>query len=516
MMTTRTMYVRIALSLSLAALALAGGTQLAQAAPKRLGVLTFRGPGEGATRNVVTKVGKANGYQIIGGQQIAKIASKLKVSLDTNDSFQSVAKELGIAAFVTGEVSKKKATLTVRDGSDGSVTAEASWKGPNPRKLSATVGKTFWKRLGSAIDRGKSPSGAKQAVVAQEEAAPETGADDPGDDEAKDTASPKKAAVSDDSEKSSNRESSKKSSKKTESSDSGSETVVSAKSEPEETGGPRPEAVMIFGGPRILSRSLTYNQDRSGDSKYNLAAAPELALDAEIYPAAFSMGGFISNIGLVANLGYLLPVVTSPAPTGTGSYKTYGLAWSVGAKVRLPYGLFGTVAYGDQVYQLVKPANGDGIFVPKTDYRYIRLGTGIRTHVTPEIAVMGNLAYLACLSLGGIGTTPYFPKATGAGVEVGVGVGYRISSLLEIQAGGEMRRFGLAMNTPYPLPQTPKQNIAGGAVDQYLMGWVGVTVIMDGGHGAGHGEEAAASDKSGEEEKGDGDDKKDKDKDEDK
>ncbi len=514
-MTTRTMYVRIALSLSLAALVLAGGTQLAQAAPKRLGILTFRGPGEGATRNVVTKVGKANGYQVIGGQQIAKTASRLKVSLDTNDSFQVVAKELGIAAFVTGEVSKKKATLTVRDGSDGSVSAEASWKGPNPRKLSMIVGKTFWKRLGSAIDRGKAPSGAKQAVVAQEEAAPETGADDPGDDDDKDKGSAKKAVASDDSDKSSDKESPRKSSKKKSdrASDSGSETVVSAKSEPEEGGGSKQEAVIVFVGPRVVSRSLTYNQDRSGDSKYNLAAAPELALDAELYPAAFSSSGFISNIGVTANLGYLLPVVTTPAPMGTGSYKTYGLNWAIGAKVRLPYGLFGAVAFGDQVFQLVKPAGGMGIDVPKVDYRYVRIGTGVRTNVTSEVTLMGNLAYLQCLSLGGIATNAYFPKATGAALEVGAGVGYRISPLLEVQAGAEMRRYGLAMHVPYSA--TPPAHVAGGAVDQYLMGWAGVAVIMDGEHGGrGHGEsEEAAPDKSGDDDKSDkdeGDDKDDK------
>ena len=389
-MTIRTTFlcVRIGLCATLAALVLAGGALPVHAAPKRLGVATFRGPGEGATRNVVMKIGKNHGYQIIAGQQIAKTAGRLRVTLDTNDSFEAVAKELGVAAFVTGEVSKKKATLTVHNGSDGSVVAEAGWSGPNPRKLSIAVARTFWKRLGSAIERGKAPSGAKQAVVAQEEAAPEVGADDPGDDDDKDkgkskSSESKKTASRDDSTRSDDDDSrksrpSKKKKKSDSDSESGSDTAVSAKFEPDQGGGGN-EALIVFVGPRAMSRSLSYVQDRYGqNSKYNLAVAPELVLDADLYPAAFSSGGFASNIGLTASVGYMLPVVSSAALTGTGSYKTYSLNWSIGAKVRLPYGLYGTLAYGDQNYQLIKPANGGGIDVPKVDYRYVRIGTGVR------------------------------------------------------------------------------------------------------------------------------------------
>jgi hypothetical protein len=120
---------------------------------------------------------------------------------------------------------------------------------------------------------------------------------------------------------------------------------------------------------------------------------------------------------------------------------------------------------------------------------------------------MANLAYLQCLSLGGIKSNAYFPKATAAAFEVGAGVGYRISSLLEIQGGAEMRRYGLAFHeVPADLAANPNLRVAGGAVDQYLMGWAGVAIIMDGGgHGGGarHGDDEAASDKSGDDEKSD-------------
>src|SRR5450432_550738 len=511
-MTMRTMYARFALCLSLGCLALTtAGLSPAQAAPKRLGVMTFRGPGEGATRNVVMKTGKANRYQLVGGAQIGKTASRLKVTLDSDDAFSSVARELGIAAFVTGEVSKKKATLTVRNGADGSVTAEASWAGPNPRKLSVAVAKTFWKRLGPAIERGKAPSGAKQAPVA-EETAPEAAADDSSDDDkdkdkggglgggmSSGSSSSKKVASSDEED---TKKSSKK--KKDSDSDSGSDTVVSAKSEPSEPVSPTDEAVIVFAGPRVMSRSLTYKDDIYGrNSKYSLGAAPELVIGGEIYPAAYYMGGWATNIGLTGDLAYMLPVVTSKAADGT--YKTYQLNWAIGAKVRLPYGLYGTVGYGDQNYQLIKPAGGTLIDVPKVDYRYVRIGAGVRTHLTNEWTLMVNLAYLQCLSFGQIHTSAYFPHTKGAAVEVGAGIGYRLTRLFELQAGAEIRRYGLSFNVPLAEYQANNNvRVAGGATDQYLMGWAGVAVILGTEKGPrSHDEEAEpASSKSSDDEKG--------------
>src|SRR5207244_10938301 len=69
--------------------------------------------------------------------------------------------------------------LTVRNGADGAVNAEESWTAPNPRKLAADIGKTFWRRLGSAIERGKPPSGAKKASKVAAAEAPEDNEDAP-------------------------------------------------------------------------------------------------------------------------------------------------------------------------------------------------------------------------------------------------------------------------------------------------------------------------------------------------
>ncbi|MEP6653352.1 MAG: hypothetical protein ABJA82_08345, partial [Myxococcales bacterium] len=437
----KTIPARIGLFLAVGALVLlAGGYQAAQAAPKRLGVVAFQGPGEGVTRNVVMKEGKAKRYQVIGAPQIWKASVKTKVGFDNDDAFQTMARELGISAFITGSVTKKKATLTVRNGADGSVVAQASWTGANPRKVAAAVKKTFWAKLGGAIDHSKAPSGAKAPVVAQEEAAPETGADEPGDeDKGKSGGGGKKAAAAEETS-SSDRDRSKKKSSTASSEDSGAENVVAAHAEPEESAaGPAQEALIASVGPRIVNRSLTYNQNLYNQTRnYKLAAAPELALNVDLFPMAFSGGGFLSNIGLTGNLDYLLPLVTTPV-TGVGTYKTYALDWSIGVKVRFSFGAYLTAAFGDQRYQLTKPNTGAADVVPMVDYRYARIGGGGRFPLNAQFTLMANVAYLQVLSMGQIATATYYPKAKAMGVEAGAAIGYRMTQSLEIQAGADIR-----------------------------------------------------------------------------
>ena len=83
--------------------------------------------------------------------------------------------------IVTGEVGKKRAKITIHDGREGSLLGEASFPGPNPKKIAAEVGKTFWSKLGEDVARGHVPSGSKkpQKVVAE---APEDNENAPDSD----------------------------------------------------------------------------------------------------------------------------------------------------------------------------------------------------------------------------------------------------------------------------------------------------------------------------------------------
>ncbi|HTA21715.1 MAG TPA: hypothetical protein VK989_20620, partial [Polyangia bacterium] len=235
----------------LAALVL-GWAGTASAEKKRVGVPKFDGPQEGVVRKAVMQVLRGDGYEVVGAKEIDGTAKSVGAELDSNDGFKAVAKELAISAFVTGEVAKKKAKLTVRNGADGSVSGEGSFGGANPNKVAADVREAFSRRLGSAVDRGRAPSGAKKPQ------APAPEAEEPADDAT--------AAAADDSSKPAAETTKTKSEEAP--AETGSAAPEAAKKTeapaPEDAGAVGPRALDVALGLRGFSRSLTYNQDLYG------------------------------------------------------------------------------------------------------------------------------------------------------------------------------------------------------------------------------------------------------------
>src|SRR4051794_241381 len=82
------------------ALLLCAGT--AAAAGKRVGVPKFDGPQEALVRKRVMQVLKSEGYELVKSRELEAAAQSTGQSLDSNDAFRAVAKELALSAFVTG------------------------------------------------------------------------------------------------------------------------------------------------------------------------------------------------------------------------------------------------------------------------------------------------------------------------------------------------------------------------------------------------------------------------------
>src|SRR5512144_483435 len=143
-------------------------TTAAQAAPKRVGVPKFDGVQEALVRKKVMQILKGHGYDLAKSREMEIGLANTGALLDNDEGFGKVAKELALAAIVTGEVGKKRAKIAVHDGKDGSLLGEAAFAGANPRAIMAEVGRDFWKKLGADVEKGKTPSGAKkpQKVVA--------------------------------------------------------------------------------------------------------------------------------------------------------------------------------------------------------------------------------------------------------------------------------------------------------------------------------------------------------------
>jgi len=463
-------------------------------APPKVGVMTFTGPGEAASRAAVEKALKARKIVVVPAAQLSAAAKSAHVKLDGNDGFKAVSKALDLTAIVSGEVSKKKATITVHTGEDGSSVGDETFQGADPKKVAATIGKTFWKKLAGPFNKTKPPSGGSfEAPPPEEEPSPAGGAEAASE--------PKSEAKSESPAKETPAE---KTPEKTEETESKTETKTAAKSEAagagEESEPTSDPAVDVSAGPAWFMRSLSFNQPRNdlSDTKvanYSLPRAPVLFLRGDIFPGALAgMSGVAANIGLTVDVSYLLPVVTSKGTDG--DYKTTGLAYALGLKARLPFGTFITVSYGDQAFKLTK-SNGNmpDAVVPGVSYKFARIGAGIRDQVTATLMLQANAGYLQCLGKpGDIAAGSYFPNTKCNGFEAGVGAGYRLSPALEIRAGVDWRRFGLAFNVkPSDVTNDPSTTpaVAGGAIDQYIQVYAGVAYVFGGGSSSAHAAEPA-------------------------
>ncbi|HVR62212.1 MAG TPA: hypothetical protein VMU50_09960 [Polyangia bacterium] len=464
---------------------------LAAAAPKRVGIPRFDGQQEALIRKVVMQIVKGKGFELVRSREIDDAAKAANISLDSNDGYASLAKELALSAIVTGEVGKKKARLAVRNGADGTVTGEGAFAGPSPKKLAVDVAKNFWKRLGAAIDRGKVPAGAKKPGKAAGPAAPEDNEEDKEAaaaasekeetkaEEEKDKAEKKPEKAEKPEEKAAAQEEEKpKKKKRKDAEEEAGETAAAA-------GGPL-RYLDLSAGARIFKRDLSYNQnvghaDGTGTLRpYNLSA-PTLGLAAIFYPGAMGGGGgVLANIGLDASaeLGFGLKSTTKSG----ASYPTTVHDYAIGLRYRIPFSTSGefsiSVTGGEHAFKLSNrnqdPANPLSD-LPDTIYRYVRPGLFARVPIGP-LSVFAGAAYRYILTPGQIKDN-YFPNLKVGGIDAQGGLGYAVTRTIEVRAGIDVRRYFY----DFKVTQSTAPYIVGGAIDQYITGTFMIAITLDGG-----------------------------------
>ena len=436
-------------------------------------------------RKVVMQIVKGKGYELVRSREIDDAAKAAHISLDSNDGFAALAKELALSAIVTGEVGKKKARLAVRNGADGSVAAEGAFAGPSPKKLAVDVAKNFWKRLGAAIDRGKVPAGAKKPGKTAGPAAPE---DNEEDKEAAAAASEKEETKADEEKEKAEKKPEK--AEKTEEKAATQEEEKPKKKKRKEAEEETAEAAAGAGGPlryldlsvgaRIFRRDLSFHDDPAGALRpYNLTA-PTLGLAAVFYPGAMGGGGgALANIGLDASaeLGFGLKSKTKSG----AEYPTTVHDYAVGLRYRIPFSSSGEFAIsgtgGEHAFKLSSGPNGmrsDLYNLPDTIYRYVRLGLFVRVPIGP-LSVFAGGGYRYILTPGQIKDS-YFPNLSVGGIDAQGGLGYAVTRLIEVRVGVDLRRyfydFKVNSNSMFKV---------GGAIDQYITGTFMIAITLDGG-----------------------------------
>jgi hypothetical protein len=356
------------------------------------------------------------------------------------------------------------------------------------------------KKSGKSHHKKSAPakSGAKPAPV-------DTSDDDEGEDEGdsesaqgeseEKTAPPfkaKKVAKSSDEDED---EDSSSGSSSDDSDDEGGSTVIRRKPKKVaiEGGDGAPVAIELMAGPRLVNRSFKFNEaladaDPGADAaEYKLPRGAAIYLDGAIYPLAYAFrNGVLPNIGIVGRFERLVgtsTVTKDPAGNTVSTTTTTAQQFEAGLRGRIPLGdhevgLVGT--YGQQVFWPASKDPGPSqMTIPNVHYTFIGLGADARLRFGP-VTIGAHAGTRIVTDTGTLGRT-WFKRTTANAVDAGLSLAVRVAPMFDVVVGGDIVRYGFAFNARPADPRPADNFVAGGAVDQYLSGYLALRVSLTGG-----------------------------------
>ncbi len=423
-----------------------GGSSGPVAQQRRVVVLDIDGPGGTGTRTRVIRALESLNYDVVPRNEFEAGADTVDADLETEAGVVQASRESQVDAVVRGTNTRRgrryRSELEVLNGSTGAVVGTGSFRGRSARSLNTSVARGLQVELQSSIDSSQRPVAAQSSSSGNDGGtggfAFET-VEEEGDDEP----SPY---------------------------DDGEDLFPALD-------------IALYG--RVFSRKLTYNDDLFGLLRgYSLALGPAFGINGSWFPAAHFTKNFAAHIGIDGMFERAFAIDSRrrrpDAVPGEGDaeiFPTRSQTWYVGLRGRYPVGdhffsAFGGFGGHDFVVQPSGPSvpgTDNTPQIPKVNYRYVRLGLSARLAVAGGLYVAVRGAYRILTSLGGIGDTIWFPRASAGAADAEFEVGYRVFDGLEIRVSVDWRRYWYTMN-----PVLGDAWIAGGAVDQYFGGTLGV------------------------------------------
>ncbi|HEY2409333.1 MAG TPA: hypothetical protein VGI10_25180 [Polyangiaceae bacterium] len=452
--------------------ALARPKPTAAKAKRRIAVGAFSGPKSDAARSAVLETLKSEDeYDVTDASDVAAEGD--------DKSYAKASRSLRVQAIVTGALKKNSTlVLSVHNGADGSLIEDVELKGGTPAKLAKNIEGSLIISVADSIAQGKAPRKAKSADDDDDDPPPKP---KKTDDDAGDDSPPK----------------SHKPAKKTEDdSDDDKEAKEDDDAAPSPAKGSdkrKPHAALevllaMRGTHRTFSYQDTLDQLHPAGNfpeplAYTLPLGPFPFLDFTVYPFAFDDDrSAAADIGLIAGgeLGIPLKAVIDQGGPTTTTITTSSHQYYIGLRDRLrsgphEFGIFG--AFGQHAYKLNgnlgPPTLQDTPALADITYTFFKVGADMRL-LFGDVFFGGHAGTRIVLDAGGI--KQYFPNTKVQAIDVGLSGGYALSSSVDLAIGFDLLRYGLDFN-PIPVTaditsQSPK--VAGGAVDQYLSGWLGL------------------------------------------
>ncbi len=260
---------------------------------------------------------------------------------------------------------------------------------------------------------------------------------------------------------------------------------VVAESKPKEPTKKRPEdrpaAVDIEVDFRITHRTFRYNDVPDFETNlrdYKLKVGPGIALNFQYFPGAHFTDGVGAQFGIDFNWDRLFDFESTRASDGA-SFPTQSQQFLIGLRWRYPINRwepFVVIDYGVHDFEFgvsgpPSPGEDNTAGVPSVRYQFVRFGGGFRVELgKKDMFILGaNIALRGVFDVGALGTYVWFPNANANGMDAGLLFGIALPLGFEVRIGGDYRRYWFDLN-----PEPPAAYVAGGALDQYLSGTIGL------------------------------------------
>jgi hypothetical protein len=397
--------------------------------------------------------------QLVSSAAVSKVESRLGVEAKGKDRV-AVSRELGVAAWIEGEVGKAKrgvdVTLQVINGSTGETITVMSYEGKKPKGLAELAGDSVWSDLGTLLMSAQAPEAAPAQKWQQPEPVAEPSARRPQREEEPARAEEDEEEKNDEGEE---------------------EKEAEPEEEPSEADEAHPSPLDVGLGVVGFTRNFEYNDDLSGLSSYKLALGPSVALQAHWYPAAHFEDGVLANIGLDLRARMMFAVDTG---LDDESFPTSSHAFGIGLRARLPVGeheLGAMVGYSNQTFAIESAKTDAGVVdpgIPSASYGMLRVELQARL-AFGDAHIGAAAAFLPVLATGEL--EHWFPHSSAIGLEGQLSVGYALSRSVELEAAFGMQRIALKMNPELDDVDLGRP-IAGGAIDEMLFGTVGAAFYL--------------------------------------
>jgi hypothetical protein len=230
---------------------------------------------------------------------------------------------------------------------------------------------------------------------------------------------------------------------------------------------PRPRRDLVIAvEERPFWRRLRYNDDFDDRLRPSDLVANAVGLSAAYRPLKNFQPFSVVGRGELA-----VGVNGSRTSDGT-AYATSSSEWGLGAglDVGIRSARIGiVVTYGEQRFSVDDDPAME--LLPDVTYRFARAGASFAMPLARRFSLLVTGGYRHLLGMGGMTDATWFPRATGAGIDVAAGVALHVTSWLDLHARLDTRRYFFAMN-----PEVGDPWIAGGATDDYIGGAIGLAI----------------------------------------